>query len=162
MVEERKCPVDGCDSIGHLNGKFEKHFTQEACPLYHNVSLEETKKRREERLKHEEERKKATILFDPMSNITSVEQKAYQLKISELRSKFVPNPPSPIRQPNHNPAIKNQHHQQQHNGEIRLREPILKGYVTEYDLRLFQEAQTVASEKIEMDLLKWPAEKGTK
>lgn len=157
VVEERKCPVDGCDSMGHLNGKFEKHFTQEACPLYHNVSLEETKKRREERLKQEEERKKATILFDPMSNVTTVEQKAYQMKISELRANFVPNPPSPVRQPNQNAAIKNQQ-----NGESRLREPILTGYVTDYDLRLFQEAQAVASEKVEMDLLKWPAEKGTK
>lgn len=157
VVEERKCPVDGCDSLGHLNGKFEKHFTQEACPLFHNVSLEETKKRREERLQHEEERKKATILFDPMSNVTSVEQKAYQLKISDLRSNFVPNPPSPIRQSNQIAAIKNQQ-----NGECRQREPILKGYVTDYDLRLFQEAQAVASEKVETDLLKWPAEKGTK
>lgn len=156
LVEERKCPVEGCDSMGHLNGKFEKHFTQEACPLFHNVSLEETKKRREERLKQEEERKKATILFDPMSNVTSVEQKAYQLKISELRANFVPNPPSPIRQPS-NAVLK---HQQ--NGESRLREPILRGYVTDYDLRLFQEAQAVASEKVETDLLKWPAEKGTK
>lgn len=158
IVEERKCPVDGCDSHGHLGGYFEKHFTQEACPLYHNVSLEETKKRHEERLKQEEERKKAIILFDPMSNITSVEQKAYQMKISDLRAKFVPNPPSPIKHMNHSAMIK----AQQQNGECMLREPILRGYVTEYDMKLFREAQAVASEKIETDLLKWPAERGTK
>lgn len=144
--------------MGHLGGLNEKHFTQEACPLYHNVSLEETKKRREERVKQEEERKKATILFDPMSNVTSIEQKAYQLKINDLRSNFVPNPPSPTRQPNQNAANKNQ----QQNGETKQREPKLKGYVTDYDLRLFQEAQAVASEKIEADLMKWPAERGTK
>ncbi|XP_031616958.1 histone acetyltransferase KAT7 [Contarinia nasturtii] len=162
VVEERKCPVDGCDSIGHLNGKFEKHFTQEACPFYHNVLLDETKKRREERLKHEDERKKATILFDPMSNVTTVEQKAYQMKINDMRANFVPNPPSPVRQPNQN-AIANKHHQQQQNGETKQKEPTLKGYVTDYDLRLFQEAQAVASEKIETDLLRWPADnKGTK
>lgn len=158
LVEERRCPVEGCDSMGHLAGHNDKHFTQEACPLFHNASLEETKKRRDERLKQEDERKKATILFDPMSNVTSVEQKAYQLKINELRSNFVPNPPSPMRQPNQIAAMKNQHQ----NGEIKQREPKLKGYVTEYDMRLFQEAQAVASEKIEADLMKWPAERGTK
>lgn len=166
VVEERKCPVDGCDSLGHLGGLSEKHFTQEACPLYHNVSLEETKKRREERLKQEDERKKATILYDPMSSVTTVEQKSFQMKIAEMREKFVPNPPSPTRQ-NHqqNSTAKNQsqqHEQQHQNGESIQREPILKGYVTNYDLRLFQEAQAVASEKIEADLLKWPAERGTK
>lgn len=158
IVEERRCPVDGCDSKGHLGGLNDKHFTQEACLMFHNVTLEETKKRREERLKQEDERKKATILFDPMKNVTSVEQKAYQLKINELRTNFVPNPPSPIRQLNHIIAAKNQ----QQNGEVKQKEPKLIGYVTEYDLRLFQEAQAVASEKIEADLMKWPAERGTK
>lgn len=159
IVEERKCPVDGCDSMGHLGGHFDKHFIQEACPLFHNVSLEETKKRRDERLKHEEDRKKATILYDPMSSITTVEQKAYQMKISDLRSKFVPNPPPPIKLPNQSALAK----MQQQNGECCMqKEPILRGYVTEYDFKLFREAQAVASEKIETDLLKWPAERGTK
>lgn len=144
--------------MGHLGGSNDKHFTQEACPVYHNVSLEETRKRRDERLKHEDHRHKATILFDPMSNVTSVEQKAYQLKISEIRSNFVPKPPSPIKHPNLSMLAKV--HQQ--NGETRQKEPDLKGYVTEYDMRLFQEAQAVASEKIEADLMKWPAERGTK
>lgn len=160
MVEERKCPVEGCDSKGHLGGSSDKHFTQEACPLYHNVSLDETKKRRDERLKNEDERKKATILFDPMSGVTSVEQKSFQMKIAEMRSNFVPNPPSPVR--HLHPMAKHQHHHQQQNGDTKQREPNLKGYVTEYDLKLFQEALAVASEKIEADLLKWPAERGTK
>lgn len=156
VVEERKCPVEGCSSMGHLGGLSEKHFTQEACPLFHNVSLEETKKRREERLKNEDERKKATILFDPMSNLTTIEQKAFQMKIAEMRNNFEPKPhvnPTSL-------SIKNSHQQQ--NGECQLREPNLKGYVTEYDLKLFREAQAVASEKVEADLLKWPAERGTK
>lgn len=150
----------GCDSIGHLGGSSEKHFTQEACPFYHNVPFEETKSRRDERLKHEEERKKATILFDPMSNVTTVEQKAFQMKIKEMRSHFTPNPPLPIkREDNHDRINDGKHHK---NDENRQREPNLKGYVTEYDLKLFHEAQAVASEKIENDLLKWPPEKGTK
>lgn len=144
--------------MGHLGGLNGKHFTQESCPMYHNVSLEETKKRREERLKQEEERKKATILFDPMSGVTSVEQKAYQLKISEMRSGFVPNPPAQMKHINPNIVVK----AHQLNGLNKQKEPDLKGYVTDYDLRLFQEAQAIASEKAEADLMKWPAERGTK
>lgn len=158
VVEERKCPVEGCDSMGHLGGHSEKHFTQEACPLYHNVSLDDTKKRRDARLKNEDERKKATILFDPMSNLTTIEQKAFQMKIAEMRNSFEPKPH--VCQTSL--SIKNSHQHQHQNGESQLREPNLKGYVTDYDLKLFQEAQAVASEKVEADLLKWPAERGTK
>lgn len=159
ITEERRCPVEGCDSMGHLGGLSEKHFTQEACPLYHNVSLEETKARRIERIKHEDERKKASILFDPMSNVTTVEQKAHQMKIKDLRMNFVPTAISLVR-PQHNQSSHVQNHQEKN--DVKHREPNLKGYVTNYDLKLFQEAQAVASEKIENDLLKWPPERGTK
>lgn len=37
-TKERECPLAGCDSRGHLSGKFESHFTLEACPLYHNTT----------------------------------------------------------------------------------------------------------------------------
>ncbi|CAG2068053.1 unnamed protein product, partial [Timema podura] len=43
IVEERRCPIDGCDSQGHLGGRLDKHFTIEACPLYHNMSIQECK-----------------------------------------------------------------------------------------------------------------------
>lgn len=153
VVEERKCPVDGCDSMGHLGGQFEKHFTQEACPLFHNMTLNDTKAWRLERLQREEERKKATILYDPMKKSSTVEQKAYQLKVKEIRSSFKPNPPSPMRHMSH--ANINQ--------PLELkREPNLMGFVSDYDLQLFREAQAIASEKMEMDLLKLPPERGTK
>jgi hypothetical protein len=42
-VEERCCPLDGCDSVGHLGGRAEKHFTIEACPKYHNKTAQECK-----------------------------------------------------------------------------------------------------------------------
>lgn len=42
-VEERRCPLDGCDSMGHLGGRAEKHFTVEACPKYHNKTAQECK-----------------------------------------------------------------------------------------------------------------------
>lgn len=162
VVEERRCPVENCDSSGHLGGSSAKHFTQEACPIYHNVLLSGTKERRAERLKHEDERKKATILFDPMSNVTSVEQKAYQMKIKELRANFKPNPPSPTRQIKQENSSTTTTITLKPKGDERQREPNLIGYVTEYDLKLFQEAQAVSSEKWEADLLKLPAERGTK
>jgi len=42
-VEERRCPLDGCDSMGHLGGRADKHFTIEACPKYHNKTAQECK-----------------------------------------------------------------------------------------------------------------------
>lgn len=39
IIVERTCPLEGCDSIGHLSGKFDKHFTLEACPAYHNFTV---------------------------------------------------------------------------------------------------------------------------
>uniref|UniRef100_A0A8C4PYM8 Histone acetyltransferase n=1 Tax=Eptatretus burgeri TaxID=7764 RepID=A0A8C4PYM8_EPTBU len=38
-----KCPTPGCDSMGHLTGKHERHFSISGCPLYHNLSAEECK-----------------------------------------------------------------------------------------------------------------------
>lgn len=154
IVEERKCPVEGCDSKNHLAGFLPTHFTQEACPLYHNMTANDTKAYRDERLKHEEERKNAIIMFEPKKPL-SVEQKAYQIKIDDLRTNFKPNPPSPNRHPPHANNLA------AHHPELK-REPKLNGYVPDYDLRLFREAQALASEKLETDLLKLPPERGTK
>lgn len=41
--EDRKCPVENCDSSGHLSGKFDNHFTKEACPVYHNLTAQQCK-----------------------------------------------------------------------------------------------------------------------
>lgn len=38
-VKERDCPLAPvCDSRGHLSGKFDFHFTLDACPMYHNTT----------------------------------------------------------------------------------------------------------------------------
>ena len=39
-VRNDKCPVDGCDSTGHINGIKEKHFLAESCPFFHNMTKE--------------------------------------------------------------------------------------------------------------------------
>lgn len=41
--EERLCPVDGCNSLGHLGGRLERHYTREACPVFHNKTVQECK-----------------------------------------------------------------------------------------------------------------------
>lgn len=43
VEEERRCPLDQCDSLGHLSGKLARHFTLEACPLYHNKTSQQCK-----------------------------------------------------------------------------------------------------------------------
>uniref|UniRef100_A0A4W5NPG6 Histone acetyltransferase n=1 Tax=Hucho hucho TaxID=62062 RepID=A0A4W5NPG6_9TELE len=52
-----KCPTPGCNSLGHLTGKHERHFAVSGCPLYHNLSADECKVKATTREKHEEEAK---------------------------------------------------------------------------------------------------------
>lgn len=43
MIEERVCPIENCNSLGHLGGKLDKHFTVDACPNYHNYAITDCK-----------------------------------------------------------------------------------------------------------------------
>lgn len=155
LPEERRCPIDGCDSLGHLGGRLDKHFTQEACPFYHNMTLADTKAWALERQQREEERKKAFILYEPSKKQHTVEQKAYQMKVKEIRNKFKPPLTSPSRSLSHT----NAHFQNQKEID---REPNLTGLVSDYDLQLFREAQARSSEKIEEELKDIQTGKGTK
>lgn len=152
MPEERKCPIIGCDSTGHLGGRVDKHFTQEACPIYHNMTQSDTKLLAVEREQRFEERKKALILYEPNKKSPTVEQKAYQIKVKDIRAKFKPNPPSPIRNSHNNVNLH----------KDKEREPPLSGLVSEYDLQMFREAQAIASESMESDFKDIPAGKGTR
>ncbi|CAH2302619.1 histone acetyltransferase KAT7 isoform X1 [Pelobates cultripes] len=51
-----KCPTPGCNSLGHLTGKHERHFSISGCPLYHNLSADECKVRAQSRDKQVEDR----------------------------------------------------------------------------------------------------------
>ncbi|XP_052347022.1 histone acetyltransferase KAT7 isoform X3 [Oncorhynchus keta] len=51
-----KCPTPGCNSLGHLTGKHERHFSISGCPLFHNLSVDECKTRASSRDKQVEER----------------------------------------------------------------------------------------------------------
>lgn len=142
--EDKGCPLEGCNSMGHLSGKSEKHFTIEACPVYHNLTVSETKQNLVERRNRVEERAKALKEFEVKKPATT-EQKAYQQKIRDARVKFKPGPKS---------------HDDSRNDEY---EPNLAGAVSEYDFQLFRDAQAIASENIENELTKLPCRgSGTK
>ena len=158
---EKKCPVEGCDSSGHLSGNHERHFLPEACPIYHNMSVSECKERAVERKSREEQRLKLKVKEQPNGNETSCnsslgfnsyrtltpEQKEFATKIRESRAKFRPTSA-------HMDKIK-----KENDCTDEDREPCLMGLVPDYDLQLFREAQAIASEKIE-DELKEPVGKG--
>ncbi|KAF5303853.1 hypothetical protein FQR65_LT08111 [Abscondita terminalis] len=145
LNEERKCPLEGCDSNGHLGGRHDKHFTIEACLNYHNMVMSECKENYLDRKKREDMRKK---IFESWKKAqrsqVSIDQKQYMQKIKEMRVKFKSDG--------------------KESGGIldKNKEPNLSNIVPDYDLKLFRDAQAIASEKIEEDLKTLPNTKGTK
>lgn len=125
LNEERKCPVEGCNSLGHLSGKHEKHFTVEACPLYHNTTVAQCKEQAIERKKREEMRKKALEVYKktPKGHQTT-EMKQYLQKVKDLRAKFKVETVEDVK-----PHVD------------KNREPDLNNFVPDYDVKLFRDAQ---------------------
>ncbi|XP_038214836.1 histone acetyltransferase KAT7 isoform X2 [Zerene cesonia] len=146
---ERRCPVRGCDSTGHLGGKLEKHFTYDACPTYHNVTGAWCVAAAEERAAAAAARRRAVaaMLQRPRA-MPTIEQRAYQLKVKDMRSKWKGS--------HELKAMSNNEEQ----GEER--EPVLDGFVPDYDLRLFRDAQALAAVKIEEELEDIASDKGTR
>ena len=70
-IEKRKCPVAGCDSSGHLSGKLERHFTCEACPVYHNTTPAACREAMSAYNKKDAARKKALLQLSSKSPLTS-------------------------------------------------------------------------------------------
>ncbi|XP_075224024.1 lysine acetyltransferase chameau isoform X2 [Lycorma delicatula] len=161
--EEKKCLLENCDSMGHLSGKLEKHFTIEACPMYHNRTVQACKDAVIERKKREEERKKAiaVLKLSHTSNPTP-EQKAYRDKVKEMRTTFEDSNSGSDRERNNNNNNNNTSNNNNNNNSSKDREPILSKCAPKYDLKLFQEAQSVVCELIEEDLGTLPNTKGTK
>ncbi|XP_073978907.1 lysine acetyltransferase chameau isoform X2 [Rhodnius prolixus] len=134
--ERSSCPFSGCDSIGHLSGKYEKHYILEACPRYHNMTPQQCKDALVERTKKEEERKKAQVLVKGQVHVPTADQRMYREKVKEMRSKHV------TRDDTNSIG----------DSESKERQPDLSKWSNKYDLKLFQEAQAVASEAIEEEL----------
>ncbi|XP_017784589.1 PREDICTED: histone acetyltransferase KAT7 [Nicrophorus vespilloides] len=146
ISEERKCPIEGCHSNGHLAGRQDKHFTIDACPVFHNSDANACRESLLDRKKREEIRK-------AKKTSGSMEQKAYLQKIKDNRLKYK------------NDLLMGNDQESSCNTKMAInknREPNLENFVPEYDLKLFRDAQALASEKIEDDLKTQPNTKGTK
>ncbi|XP_066594721.1 histone acetyltransferase KAT7 [Prorops nasuta] len=144
-AKERECPLAAsCDSRGHLSGKLDSHFTLEACPLYHNTTSQACVEFYKERKKREDERKKSVANLakkSPKGGHQTNEQRNYQLKVRELRNKW---------------KASDNINESDSGGENQVsekdRQPRLANLTPDYDLKLFMEAQAIASEKIEKEL----------
>ncbi|KAJ8673309.1 hypothetical protein QAD02_004571, partial [Eretmocerus hayati] len=144
-LKERECPLaQTCHNRGHLSGKSDSHFTIEACPVYHNTTPQACIDFYKERKKHDEERKRTLTSLgrkSPKGGYQTNEQRNYQLKVKDMRSKF--KGPSADGNESENKS--------ETQGIDKSKQPILKGLASEYDLKLFLEAQAASSEKIEKD-----------
>ncbi|KAG7213820.1 hypothetical protein KM043_003034 [Ampulex compressa] len=145
-TKERECPLGAsCDSRGHLSGKLDSHFTLDACPLYHNTTTQACVEFHKERKKREEDRKKAVSILgkkSPKGMHQTTEQRNYQLKVRELRSKWK-GQAGDGNESDSSAEIQ---------GNEKDRQPRLSNLTPDYDLKLFMEAQAIASEKIEKEL----------
>ncbi|XP_007573206.1 histone acetyltransferase KAT7-like isoform X4 [Poecilia formosa] len=138
-----KCPTPGCNSLGHLTGRHERHFSISGCPLYHNLSADECKGKATTRDKQSEER---TLSHRQDENRHSTRHQAptegqqrYKDKVTELRRK---------RNSGLNKEQKEKYteHRQSHGTS---REPLLENITSDYDLELFRKAQARASDDLE-------------
>ncbi|XP_072049499.1 histone acetyltransferase KAT7-like [Amphiura filiformis] len=139
---ELKCPVPGCDSLGHITGKFMKHRTITGCPLYHNMTAEECKLRQEDKEKTKLKESQMTDLsrknLRQSSPARLQQQKKYS--IQELRRAR--------KERTQEQKEKNRNHREEFH---KSREPLLNGLTSQYDLDLFREAQNRASEEMERE-----------
>lgn len=148
-TDMKQCPTSNCDSQGHLTGRFERHFTIAACPIYHNLTPEKCKANHEayKRIREEREQEilseKTTPLHNTrkqLENGTTECQLKYRNAVNEMR-KLVEKHESPK-------AIES-------SKVIEKREPPLEGLTSKYDLDLFRRAQMIASDELEKEIDKW-------
>ncbi|XP_008328897.1 histone acetyltransferase KAT7-like isoform X2 [Cynoglossus semilaevis] len=138
-----KCPTPGCNSLGHLTGRHERHFSISGCPLYHNLSADECKGKASTREKQSEER---TLSHRQDENRHSTRNQApterqlrYKEKVTELRRK---------RNSGLNKEQKDKYMEHRHSHGT-SREPLLENITSDYDLELFRKAQARASDDLE-------------
>lgn len=138
-----RCPLPGCDSKGHITGRHDTHRTLSACPLYHNMSAEDCKAKMLEREATAAEKKRNNSLDkrDLRRQIVTAEQKQFKKKVAEERRK----------QTDVTQETKDKHseHRDQHR---MLREPLLSGLTSDFDLKLFREAQIQACEELSCEM----------
>uniref|UniRef100_A0A8C4Q6K2 Histone acetyltransferase n=1 Tax=Eptatretus burgeri TaxID=7764 RepID=A0A8C4Q6K2_EPTBU len=137
------CPTPGCNSFGHLTGKYECHFSTWGCPLYHNMTAEECKRRALDREKRAEEWMTSQWRDESRHTtrhaVPTEKQLRYREKISEFRKNRNAGPSEDQKR-------LYDEHRQMHGTK---REPLLHGLTSDFDLELFRQAQARASEDME-------------
>ncbi|XP_040885481.1 histone acetyltransferase KAT7 isoform X1 [Toxotes jaculatrix] len=137
-----KCPTPGCNSLGHLTGKHERHFAVSGCPLYHNLSADECKVKAISREKQEEEVKgqeESNSRHATRHQTPTSKQSRYKEQVAEMRKGRNSGLQKEQKE-------KHMEHRQTHSN---TREPLLENITSEYDLELFRKAQARASEDLE-------------
>uniref|UniRef100_A0AAX7UZ58 Histone acetyltransferase n=1 Tax=Astatotilapia calliptera TaxID=8154 RepID=A0AAX7UZ58_ASTCA len=120
-----KCPTPGCNSLGHLTGKHERHFAVSGCPLYHNLSADECK----------------VIIINHVQNTLQ-----YYVNLLYLYRRVETLACRRSRKKSMWYVTSTFEHRQTHGN---TREPLLENITSEYDLELFRKAQARASEDLE-------------
>ncbi|TRY98239.1 hypothetical protein DNTS_035204 [Danionella cerebrum] len=138
-----KCPTPGCNSLGHLTGKHERHFSISGCPLYHNLSVDECKVKVSSREKHLEERTLSQRQDENQNSSRpqghTERQLRYKEKVTEMRRKRNAVPQKEQKD-------KRTEQRQSHVSSL---EPLLENITSDYDLELFRKAQARASDDLE-------------
>ncbi|XP_070393442.1 histone acetyltransferase KAT7-like isoform X5 [Dermacentor albipictus] len=130
--DEPHCTVAGCDSKGHLSGRFPSHATIECCPLYHNTTAadceEQYKARTKKKVERQQQINRQISLKKPVQ--TPEQKECYQKMLDQRREKLSPRTRS--------------------KGMLESdREPDLSSLAPVYDLEMFREAQAKAAEEME-------------
>ncbi|XP_020503822.1 histone acetyltransferase KAT7 isoform X2 [Labrus bergylta] len=137
-----KCPTPGCNSLGHLTGKHERHFAVSGCPLYHNLSADECKVKAVSREKQEEDVKpqeESNSRHATRHQTPTSKQSRYKEQVAEMRKGRNSSLQKEQKE-------KHMEHRQTHGN---TREPLLENITSDYDLELFRKAQARASEDLE-------------
>ncbi|XP_077359676.1 histone acetyltransferase KAT7 isoform X1 [Festucalex cinctus] len=137
-----KCPTPGCNSLGHLTGKHERHFAVSGCPLYHNLSADECKVKAVSREKQDDEVKgqeESNSRHATRHQTPTSKQSRYKEQVAEMRKGRNSGLQKEQKE-------KHMEHRQTHGNS---REPLLENITSDYDLELFRKAQARASEDLE-------------
>jgi len=131
--EESHCRVAGCDSKGHLSGRYSTHTLTSSCPLYHNLVAEDCEERYARRSKRREMIENNPKIMTRKS--PHKDEKLHQLidhRKKELNQLFTESKLNNIR-----------------SKTITSREPELKGLTPIFDYDMFREAQSRAAEIVQ-------------
>lgn len=140
---EPGCPVPGCDSKGHLSGKFDTHLTPMTCPIFHNLMADDCLDRYQRRCKRRIEisqkspvpSKKPALRKSPNWKEEKLQQLNEQRK-KDMQSVLTTSPQSKSYHINGNAS----------------REPGLRNLTPVFDYDMFREAQSRAAELIQEQL----------